>query len=103
MNSTARNLKLYKRYKAYKRVNGIKKEIKMAELTVLDVEAAERFWILDAQIQSNKAVKEGKLVRLCQRYKTVLLLLVVEPGVGCRLHRLRKNLSCYHKTIDYLS
>ena len=66
LNTTARILTLYKRYK---REDGIPKEIKVAELTVSDVEAAERFWILEAQTLSNKAVKEGKLVRLCPRYK----------------------------------
>ena len=84
LNTTARILKLYKRYKG---VDGIQKEIKMAELTVSDVEAAERFWILEAQTLSNKAVKEGKLVKFSyvRATRTVLLSLAVEPGVGCRL------------------
>ena len=66
LNTTARILKLYQQYK---RVDGVQKEVKMTKLTVSDIEAAEGFWILEAQTLSNRAVKEGKLVRLCPRYK----------------------------------
>ena len=46
----------------------------MTELTASAIEAAERFWILEAQSLIQKEVKEKKLVRLCPRYKNGIIV-----------------------------
>ena len=66
LNTTARILKLYKRYK---NENDAMRKRKTDELTVSDLEDVENFWILEAQSVICSAVKEGKLLRLCLRYR----------------------------------
>ena len=73
LNTTARILKLYKRYK--KRNDHLKDDsIKMAELTAADRDAAEKFWISDAQSLIQNDVKEGNLIKLCPKYKNGLIV-----------------------------
>lgn len=73
LRTTARVLNLYKRYK--KRDDLSKDDsIKMDELTVSDRGAAEKFWISDAQRVIQKDVKDGKLVKLCPKYKNGVIV-----------------------------
>ena len=47
---------------------------KTGELTVSDLEDAEKFWILEAQSVIRSAVKERKLLRLCPRYTNGIIV-----------------------------
>lgn len=69
-NTTARVLKLYKRYK---RVDKPQNNVSV-ELSAADIQTAEEFWILDAQRLIEKDVKAGKFVRLCPRYRDGLIV-----------------------------
>ena len=71
LNTTARILNLYKRYKNR---NDAMRKRKTGELTVSDLEDAEKFWILEAQSVIRSAVKEGKLLRLCPRYRNGIIV-----------------------------
>ena len=72
-NTTVRILKLYKRYKkSAERSPG--SAVEMGKLTVADTDAAERFWIGDAQKSIAKEVQAGKFVRLCPKYKDGLIV-----------------------------
>ena len=71
INTTARILNLYKRYKNQ---NDAMRKRKTGELTVSDLENAEKFWILEAQSVIRSAVKEGKLLRLCLRYRNGIIV-----------------------------
>ena len=55
--TTARILKLYKRFKT----DGIKNDVDVSQL---DLKDAERIWITDAQKQLRKETKDGKLKKL---------------------------------------
>ena len=46
----------------------------MAELTAADTDAAEKFWISDAQSLIQNEVKEGNLIKLCPKYKNGLIV-----------------------------
>ena len=72
-NTTARILKLYKQYKkSAGRSPG--SAVEMGKLTVADTDAAERFWIKDAQESIAKDVQAGKFVRLCPKYRDGLIV-----------------------------
>lgn len=71
LNTTARILNLYKRCKNQ---NDAMRKRKTGELTVSDLEDAEKFWILEAQSVIRSAVKEGKLLRLCPRYRNGIIV-----------------------------
>ena len=73
LNTTARILNLYKRYKNQ---NDAMRKRKTGELTVSDLEDAEKFWILEAQSVIRSAVKEGKLLRLGPRYRNGIIVVV---------------------------
>ena len=60
-------------YKRYKNQNDTMRKCKIGELTVSDLEDAETFWILEAQSVICSAVKEGKLLRLCPRYRNEII------------------------------
>ena len=79
LNTMARILNLYKRYKNQ---NDAMRKCELGELAVSDLEDAETFWILDAQSVICSAVKEGKLLRLCPRYRNRIIV------VGSRAERL---------------
>ena len=73
-NTTARILKLYKWYKkCADRSPG--STVEMGKLTVADTDAAECFWIKDAQESITKEVQAGKFNRLCRKYKDGLIVL----------------------------
>ena len=67
--TTARFLKLYKKYKYGNRelvsLNIIKRE---------DIEIAERFWIKNAQIGLQEKLRKGKLRRLCARIEDGIIV-----------------------------
>ena len=72
-NTTARILRLYKQYKK-SAGRSPRSAVEMGKLTVADTDAAERFWIKDAQESIAKDVQAGKLVRLCPKYRDGLIV-----------------------------
>ena len=72
-NTTARILNLYKQYKkSTERSPG--SAVEVGKLTVAETDAAERFWIKDAQESIAKEGQAGKFVRLCPKYKDGLIV-----------------------------
>ena len=83
LNTTARILKLYKRYKKSAE-QSLGSAVEMNKLTVADIDSPERFWIKDAQESIAKEVREGKFIRLCPKYKDGLI--VVDTWTGGALN-----------------
>ena len=72
-NTTVRVLKLYKHYKRSTE-HSPSSVGSLSVVTPEDIEAAERFWITNAQESIAKVVEEGKFVRLCPKYKDGLIV-----------------------------
>lgn len=72
-NTTARILKLYERYRRHPE-GSTDSKVKMNELTVADRDAAERFWIQNAQESIVQEVQADKFNRLCPKYKEDLIV-----------------------------
>ena len=103
LNTTARILNLYKRYKNQ---NDAMRKRKTGELTVSDLEDAEKFWILEAQSVIRSAAIEGTRknhLDYAQGTETVLSSSAVGLSTGCKQHGTNKNSSYCHTTIDYLT
>ena len=102
LNTTARILNLYKRYKNQ---NDAMRKRKTGDLTVSDLEDAEKFWILEAQsvIRSFFYRKKENYLDYAQGTETVLSSSAVGLSTGCKQHGTNKNSSYCHTTVDYLT
>ena len=72
-NTTARILKLYKRYNKVTEHS----PSRQSKLKTKDIDAAERLKIRDVQELITKDTEEGKFIRLCRKYKDGLTVVAV--------------------------
>ena len=78
INTTARVLKLYRRYKF--ETHATCNQSCMSDVTVEDREIVENFWIQDAQYQMKDDITSGKYVKFCLKNKDIIV-------VGGRIER----------------
>ncbi|XP_057294660.1 uncharacterized protein LOC130623195 [Hydractinia symbiolongicarpus] len=69
-NTTARILRLYKRFLSTNQG----REIGKGELTIKDRQYADNFWIKEAQRTIEDEVKKGKYIKLCPKYEDEILV-----------------------------
>ncbi|XP_057308277.1 uncharacterized protein LOC130646153 [Hydractinia symbiolongicarpus] len=92
-NTTARILRLYKRFLSTNQG----REIGKGELTIEDRQYADNFWIKEAQRTIEDEVKKGKYIKLCPKYEDEILV------VGGRTERWMEATKRKEKSLQVMS